>query len=171
MMVLLDTRAMPTLRLISFDEGGNPMEAMNFTMLVSRWEQGSLRMVLKYLVPKGWLVLWAREGAPAGGIAPGTPSPPTAVAPAAPPQLQQGASLVGVWRGEEGDVIKIEASTYELYGFNRLIDRGSYEVRGNQLIVRSAVTRDVETYTFRLSAQTLILIDSDGEETRYHRIQ
>lgn len=171
MMVLLDTRAMPTLRLISFDEGGEPIEAMNFTMLVSRWEQGSPRMILKYLVPKGWLLLWAKEGAPAGGIAPTTPPPPTAVAPATPPQVQHGASLVGVWRGEEGDVIKIEASTYELYALNRLVDRGSYEVRGNQLIVRSVVTRDVERYTFRLSGQTLVLIDSDGEETRYQRIQ
>lgn len=172
MVALLDTRLMPTLRLIAFDDAGRAAEAMNFTMLVSKWEQGSPRMILKYLVPKGWLLLWSKQAAGPGGTAPVTSAPPSAVAPpSSPPPQQKGVSLVGVWRGEEGDVIKIAASTYELYGFNQLVDRGAYEVRGNQLIVRSAVTRDVERYTFKLSGQTLILIDSDGEKTHYRRIQ
>ena len=67
---MLDTRLKPTLRLLSFDDQGRPAEAMNFTVLVSRWEQGSPRMVLKYLVPKGWLVLWAKER-PGTAAAPG----------------------------------------------------------------------------------------------------
>jgi len=172
MMVLLDTRLMPTLRLISFDDGGQPVEAMNFTMLVSRWEQGSPRMILKYLVPKGWLLLWAKQGAAPGGTNLSPSSPPSAVAPPAPSQSQQqGVSLVGVWRGEEGDIIKIDASTYELYGFNQLVDRGTYEIRGNQLIIRSAVTRDVDRYMFKLSGEKLILVDSDGEKSHYRRIQ
>ncbi|NLI80399.1 MAG: hypothetical protein GX443_01765 [Deltaproteobacteria bacterium] len=172
MLVLLDTRLMPTLRLISFDDAGQPVEAMNFTMLVSRWEEGSPRMILKYLVPKGWLLLWAKQGPSPASTTPPLSSPPGVVAPPSAPQSQQhGVSLVGVWRGEEGDVIKIDVSTYELYGFNQLVDRGRYEIRGNQLIIRSAVTHDVERYKFKLSGQELILIDSDGEKSRYRRIQ
>jgi hypothetical protein len=178
MMVVLDTRLMPTLRLIAFSEEGRPIEAMNFTMLVSRWEKGSPRMVLKYLVPKGWLLLWAKEQGKQATLAPAATGPPaTAPPPAAsppppqPPPQQQSASLVGVWQGEEGDIIKIGPSSYELYGFGRLVDKGSYEIRGKQLITRSAVTRDVERYTFSLSGQLLLLKDSDGEISRYHRKQ
>jgi len=173
MMVVLDTRLMPTLRLISFDDGGKPVESMNFTMLVSRWEHGSPRMVLKYLVPKGWLLLWSKQGGPPpGGAAPTSSGPPTQAAPSAPSQPQQGrVSLVGVWQGEEGDVIKMNASNYELYGFNQLVDRGTYEIRGNTLIVRSAVTGEVGRYSFRLSGQTLILLESDGQKYHYRRVQ
>ena len=125
--VVLDTRLQPTLRLLSFDDG-RPAEAMNFTVLVSRWEEGSPRMVLKYLVPKGWLVLWAKEkpGAPSAPGAATTPpatdpdptpssSPPT---PTTPPGAS--VSLVGVWKSKDGEVLKIGASTFEIYGSNQL---------------------------------------------------
>ncbi len=49
--------AKTTLRLLSLDEKGRPVEDMNFTVLVARGEQGSTRLVLKYLAPKGWLLL------------------------------------------------------------------------------------------------------------------
>jgi hypothetical protein len=79
-LVILDTRAKPTLRLLSFDANGRPTEALNFTVLVSRWDQGSPRMVLKYLVPKGWLVLWAKEK-PGAAFAPGAATLPPAADP------------------------------------------------------------------------------------------
>jgi hypothetical protein len=185
-MVALDTRLMPTLRLISFNDDGRPTEAMNFTMLVSRWDKGSPRMVLKYLVPKGWLLLWVKEpgsaaAKPTGTAAPASTGPPSAPGPSqaqppAQPQPQaqpQGpnAALIGVWQGEDGETIKIEASTYELYGFGQMVDRGSYEVKGKQLTTRSAVTREVERYTFSVSPRQLTLKDSDGETYRYQRRQ
>ena len=177
--VVLDTRLQPTLRLLSFDENGRPEEAMNFTALVSRWEQGSLRMVLKYLVPKGWLVLWAKEK-PGAASTPGPATLPPAAKPDLTPSSAPEASttppeasvaLVGSWRSQDGEVLKIGASTFEIYAFNQLVDKGIYEMGENQILTRSSLTGEKERYSYRLQGQQLTLRDSDGETYRYRRIQ
>jgi hypothetical protein len=178
--VLLDTRLRPTLRLLSFDEKGRPTEAMNFTVLVSRWEQGSPRMVLKYLVPKGWLLLWAKEG-PGAAATPGTaaqqpastaPAPPPKSSPSAPTSPPEAsASLVGIWQSQDGEVLRIGTSTYEAYGLNQLVDKGTYETRKNLIFTRSYVTGEKERFSFRVAGKRLTLKDSDGETFHYHRVQ
>ncbi len=170
-LVLLDTRLKPTLRLLSFDEQGLPQEAMNFTVLVSRWEGDSPRLVMKYLVPKGWLLLWAKEASapPSGSATPESPpawgAPPAASDPPKPP------SLVGVWRSREGEVLKIGASTFEVYTQNQLLDKGSYEVRGNQIFTRSLITGEKMRLSFHLRGAMLTLKDSSGEVSHYQRVQ
>jgi len=174
MAVLLDTRLMPTLRLISFDDEGRPVEAMNFTMLVSRWDQGAPRMILKYLVPKGWLLLWAKRQAPQGTATGPAPGPGMTVPPPVPSQVQPpspSASLAGLWYGPDREVLKMGESTYELYEFNMLEDKGVYEIRGKQLITRSAITGEVERFSFSLSGQQLTLRDSGGQTFRFRRKQ
>ncbi len=136
---LWDTRVKPTLRLLSLDEKGRPVEDMNFTVLVSRWEQGSPRLVLKYLVPKGWLLLWAKEkdgqaSAPAAPVTSSSldPQPAPATLPPAPTTPSEpAASLVGVWQNQDGEVLKIGPSTYEIYSFQQLMDKGTYEKKAN----------------------------------------
>ena len=177
--VILDTRLRPTLRLISFAEG-RPVEAMNFTVLVSRWDQGSPRMVLKYLVPKGWLVLWAKEkpgAAPALETAP-LPSPPpgmeqpsSSLPPPPSPAPEAAASLVGLWQNQDGEVLRIGVGTYEIYILNQLIDQGTYEIRNKQIFIRSAVTGEKERFSYRLQGETLILKDAEGETSVYQRRQ
>lgn len=177
--VVLDTRLKPTLRLLSFDDKGRPAEAMNFTVLVSRWEQGSPRLVLKYLVPKGWLVLWAKEkpGAPSAPGAPTTPpatdpDPTPSSAPEAPtPPPEASVSLAGSWRSPDGEVLRIGASTYEVYASSQLVDKGTYERRKNLLLIRSSLTGETERLSYRLQGQKLTLKDSDGESSHYYRIQ
>jgi hypothetical protein len=175
----LDTRLKPTLRLLSFDENGRPAEAMNFTVLVSRWEQGSPRMVLKYLVPKGWLVLWAKEK-PGAASTPGTATlPPAAepdVTPSSAPEAstaptEASVSLVGSWRSQDGEVLRIGDSTYESYELNQLVDKGTYELRKNLILTRSSLTGVTGRFSYRLQGQQLSLRDSDGETFHYRRIQ
>jgi len=176
--VVLDTRLKPTLRLVSFDDKGSPAEAMNFTVLVSRWEQGSPRMVLKYLVPKGWLILWAKEK-PGAASPPGAPTTPPAakpdLTPAPPPEAstappEAAVSIAGNWRSQDGEVLRIGASTYEVYESNRLVDKGVYEMAKNQILTRSSVTGLRERFSYRLEGQQLTLRDSDGESFHYRRI-
>ncbi|MBU4448258.1 MAG: hypothetical protein KKD99_06705, partial [Proteobacteria bacterium] len=176
--VVLDTRLKPTLRLLSFDESGRPTEAMNFTVLVSRWEQGSPRMVLKYLVPKGWLVLWAKEKPGAASI-PGAATPPPAAAPDLTPSPapeasttppEAAVSIVGSWRSKDGEVLRIGGSTYEAYELNQLVDKGTYELRKNLILTRSSLTGEKMRLSYRLQGQELILKDSDGETSHYRRI-
>jgi hypothetical protein len=178
-MVVLDTRVKPTLRLLSFDEQGTPTEAMNFTVLVSRWDQGSPRLVLKYLVPKGWLVLWAKEK-PGAAAAPGDATPPPAAAPdPAPPASlptpakpqEPSASLMGIWQSQEGEILKIGASTYEVHALNQLVDKGAYKMQKNLILIRSALTGEREQFSFRVAGNRLILKDSDGETHYYQRLQ
>jgi hypothetical protein len=176
--VVLDTRLKPTLRLVSFDDKGSPVEAMNFTVLVSRWDQGSPRMVLKYLVPKGWLILWAKEK-PGAASTPGTPTPPPAAKPdltpspapeasTTPPEAS--VSIAGNWRSQDGEVLRIGASTYEVYESHRLVDKGVYEMGENQILTRSSVTGLRARFSYRLQGQQLTLRDSDGESFHYRRI-
>jgi Clostripain family/Domain of unknown function (DUF4864) len=175
--VVLDTRLKPTLRLLSFDESGRPAEAMNFTVLVSRWEQGSPRMVLKYLVPKGWLVLWAKEK-PGAASTPGAATLPPAAEPDATPSSAPQAStpppavvsLVGSWRSQDGEVLRIGDSTYESYELNQLVDKGTYELRKNLILTRSSLTGLTGRFSYRLQGQQLSLRDSDGETFHYRRI-
>jgi len=174
-MVLLDTRVKPTLRLLSFDEQGTPTEAMNFTVLVSRWEQGSPRLVLKYLVPKGWLVLWAKEkpgaaAVPEGAAPPAAPAPSASLPAPAKPQ-EPAASLMGVWQSQAGEILKIDASTYEVHALNQLVDKGVYKIQKNLIFIRSSLTGEREQLSFRLAGNRLMLKDSDGETQYYQRLQ
>jgi hypothetical protein len=176
--VVLDTRLRPTLRLLSFDERGQPVEAMNFTVLVSRWEEGSPRMILKYLVPKGWLLLWAKEK-PGGAAAPGAANLPPTTAATQPPSLppatasppEASAPLVGIWQSQEGEIIKIGSSTFEVYAFNQLVDKGSYEMRKNLIFTRSSLTGERDRFSFRVAGKRLTLTDSDGDSYHYQRLQ
>jgi hypothetical protein len=138
-------------------------------------------MTLKWMVPKGWLVLWAKEKQ-AAAPAPSTASTPTPTpqtqspAPQAPPAASQappaaGASLVGVWQGEEGDVLKVADSTFEVYESGQLMDSGSYQISGNKLRVRSSLTGETEQFTFRLQGHQLVLKDSEGEVFNYRRLK
>jgi hypothetical protein len=175
--VVLDTRLKPTLRLLSFDAKGRPAEAMNFTVLVSRWEQGSPRMVLKYLVPKGWLVLWAKEE-PGAASTPGAAAPPPAAkpevkpssAPQAPTTPPAAVSLVGSWRSPDGEVLRIGEKTYESYELNQLVDKGTYALRKNLILTRSSLTGETGRFSYQLQGQQLSLRDSDGETFHYRRI-
>ena len=177
--VVLDTRLKPTLRLLSLGDQGRPAEAMNFTVLVSRWEEDAPRMVLKYLVPKGWLVLWTKER-PGAAAAPGTPTTPPATDPDPKPSSapeastapsEASVSLAGSWRSADGEVLKIGASTYEVYASSQLVDKGTYERRKNLLLIRSSLTGETERLSYRLQGQKLTLKDSDGETSHYFRIQ
>jgi hypothetical protein len=176
---LLDTRVKPTLRLLSLDDKGHPVEDMNFTLLVSRWEQGSPRLVLKYLVPKGWLLLWAKEkdgqaSAPAAPAASSSLDPQPAPAslppvPTTPPE--PAASLVGVWQSPDGEVLKIGPSTYEVYSFQQLMDKGTYVMKGKLIVIQSSLTGERERLSYRLQGQQLTLKDSEGETSNYQKIQ
>jgi hypothetical protein len=176
---LLDTRVKPTLRLLSLNDQGRPVEDMNFTVLVSRWEQGSPRLVLKYLVPKGWLLLWAKEkdgqaSAPAAPAATASldPQPAPATLPPAPTTPPEpAASLVGVWQSQDGEVLKIGPSTYEVYSYQQLMDKGTYELKGKLIVIQSSLTGERERLSYRLQGQQLTLKDSDGETSNYQKIQ
>jgi hypothetical protein len=178
-LALLDTRVKPTLRLLSLDDKGRPVEDMNFTVLVSRWEQGSPRLVLKYLVPKGWLLLWAKEkdgqaSAPVASAASSSldPQPAPASPPPAPTTAPEpAASLVGVWQSQDGEVLKIGPSTYEVYSFQQLMDKGIYEIKGKLIVIQSSLTGERERLSYLLRGQQLTLKDSEGETSHYQRIQ
>jgi hypothetical protein len=177
--VLLDTRLMPALRLISFDPQGTAVEAMNFTVLVSRWDQNGPRMILKYLVPKGWLILWAKQGAAA---APGVEAPTTATlqpppAPGSnplavpPPPPQPAVSLVGYWQSDEGEILALDEHNYALYEYNQLVDGGTYSIQGATLTARSQADGGTETYRFQSDGTSLLLQDSDGDVWAFRRKQ
>jgi hypothetical protein len=165
--------------LLSRDEQKRPVEDMNFTVLVPRWEQGSPRLVLKYLVPKGWLLLWAKEqDGPTPGPAPAPPqssidSPPPPSSPEAAPSLQPqpAVSLVGVWRSKDGEVLRMGPSTYEGYSFNQMVDKGTYEIRGKEIVIKSGLTGERERLSYRLSGKQRTLTDSRGETSNCLRGQ
>lgn len=176
---LLDTRVKPTLRLLSLDEKGRPVEDMNFTVLVSRWEQGSPRLILKYLVPKGWLLLWAKEkdsqasdpGTPTAASATDPQTTPSSLPPAQTTQPAPSASLIGIWQSQEGEVLKIGPSTYEVYSLNQLMDKGTYVIKGKLIVIKSSMTGERERLSYLLRGQQLTLKDSEGETSNYQKIQ
>ena len=137
-------------------------------------------MVLKYLVPKGWLVLWAKEK-PGAASTPGAATLPPAAGPdAAPSSAPQASttpppaaavSLVGSWRSPDGEVLRIGASSYESYELNQLVDKGTYELRKNLILTRSSLTGLTGRFSYQLQGQQLSLRDSDGETFHYRRIK
>jgi hypothetical protein len=158
MLLLLDTREFPTLRLIAFDAKDRPVESLNFTVLVSRREHGSPNLILKYLTPKGWLVMWKREGAAPAGEAKGRPASPA----------ENG--LVGSWRDASGLTLRFDGSRYTLYGAGGgAIDRGSYRREGEWLTIRSAISGREDRYRFRLRAGRLDLSDAAGHPVGSYR--
>ncbi len=190
-MLLLDTRLVPTLRLISFDDDGNPAEAMNFTFLVSRWENGSPRLILKYLTPKGWLILWAREdggrqteqtqqplqGVPvagshgqatvqAGGYGQSAPQGGPGQAQPAP----RSGSLAGTWLGVAGDTLVFSGNRYQVSQSGRIIDAGSFQLQGGQIITQSQVTGIPMAYAMQLNDNLLLLREAaSGQVYEYRR--
>ncbi|MET0101330.1 MAG: clostripain-related cysteine peptidase [Sedimenticola sp.] len=178
-MVLWDTRLMPTLRLIEFDDDGNPIGAMNFTVLVPRWENGSPRLLLKYQVPKGWLLLWAKRGASSASA--GQPgAAPTQQQGAAPPQQQAAAprpkpgkavNLAGYWQTDSGEILAMDDRNFQYYEYGELVDAGTYRIRGNTLISTSAYEGTTEQYPFRTDGQTLVLQDPSGVNIVFRKMQ
>lgn len=179
----LDTRLTPTLRLVSYDGDGRPVEAQNYTMLVSRWENDSPRMILKYLVPAGWLVLLAKEDAAARQTAPAAPPPaPAPPQPQAAPQAslpqpsppaapqQTGLSLAGVWQSSDGAMLAMDHQRYELYEDNVLVDAGAYAIQGNQLTIVDA-DGERESFLFQGDTNQFAIQDEDGEVTYFRRLR
>jgi hypothetical protein len=161
MLALLDTRGFPTLLLIAFDEKDRPAESINFTVLVSRREHGSPNLILKYLTPKGWLLMWKREGeASAAG-------PKGAVAPSA------GRGLEGRWRDASGLTLRFDGARYTLYGAGgETIDRGEYRREGEWLTIRSGISGRETRYRLRLREGRLDLYDTGGHSVgSYRRIE
>ncbi|MCF6289463.1 MAG: clostripain-related cysteine peptidase [Desulfobacterales bacterium] len=184
-MALLDTRLAPTLRLISFDNDGNPVEAVNFTFLVSRWENGSPRLILKYLTPKGWLVLWVKEdgGRPQPGPAAQGGAPVATPAVQSPPaggygQQQhapqavspQGGGLTGSWQGQEGDTLVFSGNRYQVSEYGEVVDAGVFQVQGGRLITQSQLTGMGMAYGMQLQGNTLLLREmASGLVYQYQR--
>ena len=112
--------------------------------------------------------LYPRDGNAATGHRPG-PQPSSAPeASTTPPEAS--VSLAGSWRSQDGEVLKIGASTYEIYDLNQLVDKGTYEMRKNLILTRSSLTGETGRFSYRLQGQQLTLKDSDGETSHYHRI-
>ncbi len=90
-------------------------------------------------------------------------------APTTPPE--PAASLVGIWQSQDGEVLKIGPSTYEVYSFQQLVDKGTYKISGKQIVIKSSLTGEKELLSYLLGEQQLTLKDSDGETSNYQRIQ
>ncbi len=180
-LVLLDTRLTPVLRFIEFDDEGYPLEAQNYSMLVSGWDDAnSPRMILKYLVPAGWLILWTREGG-GGGPQPApqpqpqpqvvTPQPQPQPQPVPQPQPQQGASLAGLWQNPDGFALAMNDTNYELYADQELVDAGLYQVSGNQFFTQSSYDGSQAAYAFEIQGNQFALQDEYGDVYVFIRVQ
>ncbi|PWJ11772.1 clostripain-related cysteine peptidase [Jannaschia seohaensis] len=178
--VVLDTRLTPTLRMIRYDDEGYPLESDVYTLLVSRWEAGSPRILMKQLVPKGWLILLTREGEPpAGQTAPQgqppatQPSPPgqtPGTQPTPTPQAPAAVSLAGYWQGTMGLVLAMNDTNYELYEYGELVDAGTYQIDGN-LMYTVDFWGESSVYNVQYSGNSFALQDEYGDIYQFTRIQ
>jgi hypothetical protein len=161
-----DTRLVPGLRFFEYDDKGNEI-GFYLATFVFGVREGKQTLFFKMADVTRMSAALIKRG---GAAEPGTPAPAQPGTPPAQPGTPSGDPIAGKWQDELGTTMVCQGGKFAVYVFGELVSQGTYQVRGNRLIVQDA-TGEREEYTFAVRDGVLILQDSYGDQSAFRRVE
>lgn len=174
-LLIWDNRMAPVMRFFTIDDQNNITHMDPFMVSGANMDAAPPTLMVRFLAPGSFSNIWRKVGAEnvAGQGAPtqaATPKPKPKPKPKPRPKT---VDLTGAWLVPDGysQGLEFEGNQYAYYENGDVADYGYYEVRGNQIVVQSAVDGGTNTYHFRSDGRVLKVSGHGLNMTLYREVE